>query len=113
MYPHTTGQLLRFQLKSQPSGLELASQYIVKLLQSMNAQAPILVILFGLTILVRLPQPLNALSPILVIVLDIIVFIHPLINVLVAVSIIALQLSLESYILFPLSTLILIKLVQY
>ena len=57
-------------------------------------------------------HPLNALSPIDVTELGIIVFLHPKISVFVAVSIIALQLSRESYLLLPLSTVIDVKLGQ-
>ena len=54
------------------------------------------VTLSGITILVREEMFQNALSPMLVTLLGIIVFLHPLINVFEAVSIIALQFSLES-----------------
>ena len=54
----------------------------------------------------------NTFSPIEVTVLGIIVLLHPEISVFVAVSIIALQLSRESYLLLPLSTVIDVKLGQ-
>lgn len=57
-------------------------------------------------------QPENAYSPILVTLFGIIVLLHPTINILVVVSIIALQLFLESYTLLPLSTSMLVKLLQ-
>ena len=53
---------------------------------------------------VRKEQPLNALRPMLVTELGKVVDWHPTIRVLEAVSIIALQFSRESYIVFPLST---------
>ena len=53
---------------------------------------------------VRPEQLLKAFSPIDVTLLGIIVFLHPKIIELVDVSIIALQLSRESYFLFPFST---------
>ena len=62
--------------------------------------------------MVMLVKPLqleNAQSPILVTELGIIVFLHPLINVFVAVSIMALQFSRESYTELPLSTFMLVK----
>ena len=62
--------------------------------------------------LVKPLQPSNAQSPILVTELGIIVFLHPLINVFVAVSIMALQFSRESYTELPLSTFMLVKPLQ-
>mgnify|MGYP003432417551 CR=1 FL=1 len=59
--------------------------------------------------LVKPLQPKNALPPIEVTELGIIVFLHPLINVFVAVSIMALQFSRESYTELPLSTFMLVK----
>ena len=59
--------------------------------------------------LVKPQQPLNASSPIEVTELGIIVFSHPLINVFVAVSIMALQFLRESYTELPLSTFMLVK----
>ena len=57
-------------------------------------------------------QPSNAESPIEVTELGIIVFLHPNISVLVADSTIALQLFLESYTVFPLSTTMVVKPLQ-
>ena len=57
-------------------------------------------------------QPAKALSPIAIIELDITVFLHPTINLFVVVSMMALQLSLESYILLPSSTAKLVMLGQ-
>lgn len=54
-------------------------------------------------------QLLNAPSPITVMVVGMIVFLHPTINSFCAVSIIALQLSRESYVVLPDSTTILVK----
>ena len=62
--------------------------------------------------LVRPLQPANALPPIEVTELGIIVFLHPLINVFVAVSIMALQFSRELYTELPLSTFMLVKPLQ-
>ena len=62
--------------------------------------------------LVKPLQPENELLPIVVTEFGIIVFLHPLINVFVAVSIMALQFSRESYTELPLSTFILVKPLQ-
>ena len=62
--------------------------------------------------LVKPVQSRNADLPIEVTELGIIVFIHPLINVFVAVSIMALQFSRESYTELPLSTFMLVKPLQ-
>ena len=62
--------------------------------------------------LVKPLQPKNARSPIEVTELGIIVFLHPLINMFVAVSIMALQFSRESYTELPLSTFMLVKPLQ-
>ena len=62
--------------------------------------------------LVKPLQPENELLPIVVTEFGIIVFLHPLINVFVAVSIMALQFSRESYIELPLSTFMLVKPLQ-
>ena len=71
-----------------------------------------LVTLLGISTEVRLVHQMNAHSPILVTLLGITVFLQPKINVLVAVSIIALQLLRESYIEFPLDTTIVVRPVQ-
>ncbi len=55
---------------------------------------------------VKPEQPVKANRPIDVTLLGMVVFLHPAIRVLVAVSIIALQLSRESYLVFPFSTVI-------
>ena len=65
--------------------------------------------------MVTLVKPLqseNASLPIEVTELGIIVFLHPLINMFVAVSIMALQFSRESYTELPLSTFMLVKPLQ-
>ena len=67
---------------------------------------------FGMVTLVRPEQPQNAELPMLVTEFGITVFIHPEINVFVFVSIIALQLSRESYFGFPESTSIVVRLEQ-
>jgi len=68
-----------------------------------------LVTLLGMVMEVRPVQPSNALPPILVTLLGMIVFLHPVIRVFVLVSIMALQLSLESYLLLSASTLMEVK----
>ena len=73
-------------------------------LQPEKAPLPMLVTLFGISMDLRSIQPENALSPILVMLLGIVEFLHPLIIVFDCVSIIALQLLRESYVLFPPST---------
>ena len=74
-------------------------------MQLEKAQLPMLVTLLGMVMEVRLVQPEKALPPMLVTLLGIIVFWQPAIRVFVSVSIIALQLSRESYLVFPVSTL--------
>ena len=71
------------------------------------------VTLFGIEIEVRPLHPRNALKPILVTLFGMTVFLHPAIMVLDAVSIIALQLSRESYLGLPLSTLMEVRLLQF
>ena len=71
-----------------------------------------LVTLLGIVTDVMEVRPENAAYPMLVTLLGITVVLHPLIKVLDALSIIALQLSRESYVLFPLSTIIEVKLEQ-
>ena len=66
----------------------------------------------GLIILVRPVQPEKAKLPILVTEPGMTVFLQPAINELLDVSIMALQLSRESYAMFPLSTSRLSKLSQ-
>ena len=61
---------------------------------------------------VRLEQPEKAYSPILVTPLGMIVFLQPNTNVLLSVSIMALQLSRESYFVFSDSTFIEVRPVQ-
>jgi len=61
---------------------------------------------------VRLLQPAKATIPMLVTLEGIIVFLHPATNVLVAVSMMALQLFRESYTLFAASTWMAVKLLQ-
>ena len=63
------------------------------------------VTLLGIVTEVRPLQPEKALSPMDVTLLGMVVFLQPCINVLLAVSIMALQLSRESYFVLPLSTL--------
>ena len=70
---------------------------LVKVLQSEKAYASMLITPFGISILNKVLQSLNADPPMLVTLFGIFVFLHPIINVLVDVSMIALQLSLLSY----------------
>ena len=63
-----------------------------------------LVTLLGMVTDVKPEQPEKAEEPMLVTLLGITVDLHPTINLFVSVSIIALQLSRESYLSLPLST---------
>ena len=68
----------------------------VKPVQPKKAPSPIVVMLLGIVIDVKPEQPQNAPSPIAVTLTGMTVFLHPVISVLVSVSIIALLLSRES-----------------
>ena len=68
----------------------------VKPVQPLKAPPPMLATEFGISMEVKPVQPLKALFPILVTELGITVFMQPEISVLVEVSIIALQVFLES-----------------
>ena len=81
-------------------------------LQPEKAQPPIAVTELGMETLVKPLQPQKPHLPIEVMQLGMVVFLQPASKVFVAVSIIALQLSLESYLELPLSTTIDSKLVQ-
>ena len=81
-------------------------------MQPKKASSPIDVTLFGMVTEVSPLQSSKADSPMDVTLLGIIVSEHPFIKVLVAVSIMALQLSRESYFGLPLSTLIDVKPLQ-
>ena len=72
--------------------------------QRENTLRPRVVTLFGIVIEVREEQLRKAPLARVVIVLGMIVFLHPLISVLVAVSISALQFSRLSYLALPFST---------
>ena len=78
----------------------------VSLEQSLNARLPILFTELGIAIDVRSEHPSNALPLIYVTEFGITVFLHPKSNVLVSVSIMALQSFLLSYFIFPSSTFI-------
>ena len=78
----------------------------------LKAPSPIFVTLFGILMEVRPEQRENAPEPILVTLLGIMVFLQPKNNVLLAVSIIALQLFRESNVVFPDSTLIEVRPLQ-
>ena len=75
---------------------EFGMLMVVRLEQPENASHWIEVTEFGMLMAVRLEQPKNASSPIEVTEFGIVVFLQPAINVLVAVSIMALQLLRES-----------------
>ena len=64
----------------------------VKPMQLQKASSPMLVTELGIVTDVKPSQPRKAYSPMLVTELGMIVFLHPVISVLVAVSIMALQL---------------------
>ena len=85
---------------------ELGMVMLVSPVQSENADVPMLVIVLGILNSISHVQPLNAYAPMLVTELGITVFLHANIILLVAVSITALQLSRESYLGFPVSTII-------
>ena len=70
---------------------------LVKDVQPLNAELPILVTLSGIVIFVKDLQPLNAALPILVTLFGITVLAHPVIKLFFDVLIIALQLFLLSY----------------
>jgi len=72
--------------------------------QPKNALIPMLVTLLGMVMEVRPEQPANAKPPMLVTLLGTTVFLQPAINLFDALSMIALQLSLESYFVFPCAT---------
>ena len=72
--------------------------------QPEKVTSPMLVTLLGMVTEVREEQPLKAKSPMLVTLLGIIVFLQPATRVLVAVSIIALQLLRLSYVALSSST---------
>ena len=79
---------------------------------SAKAQSPMEVTELGISIETRLVQPPNASIPMEVTELGMMVVLQPLIRVFVAVSMMALQLSRESYTVFPSSTVMVSKLVQ-
>ena len=86
-------------LKQPTSKLQIESGMVmeVKPLQSEKHLSPKLVTEVGIVMEVKLLQPEKHLSPKLVTELGIWLFLHPAINSLVEVRIIALQSSLESY----------------
>ena len=85
---------------------------LVKPVQPLNARSPMLVTDEGMLMLVRPLQLLNAYFPMLVTDEGMVVVLQPATRVLLAVSIMALQLLRESYFVFPASTLMLVKPVQ-
>ena len=85
---------------------------LARLVQLSNAPSPIILTELGMSIPVSSVHPANAPLPILVTELGITVFLQPVIIVLVAVSMIALQLLRESYFGFELATLMLARLEQ-
>ena len=84
----------------------------VRLEQPQKASSPMEVTLFGMVTEVRVEHLQKASSPMEVTLFGMIVFLHPVINVLLSVSIIALQFSRESYFVFPDATLIEVKPLQ-
>mgnify|MGYP003327605298 CR=1 FL=1 len=84
--------------------LEMVTE--VRPLQPLKADCPMLVTLLGIVTEVKPLQPEKAESPILVTLLGIVELLQPRIRVFVAVSIIALQLLRQSYLLLPLATVI-------
>ena len=84
----------------------------VRPLQPRKAETPILVTELGIVREVRPEQFWKAETPILVTLLGIIVFLHPITRTFDSVSMMALQLSLLSYDLFPFSTVIKVILEQ-
>ena len=85
---------------------------LVRLVQPENTPSPILVTDAGMSMLVRPVQPRNALSPMAVTELGTVVFMQPATSVLLAVSMMALQLSRESYAVLPALTFMLARPVQ-
>ncbi len=81
----------------------------VRLMQPENALFPISVTLLGMVMEVRPEQLENAELPLLVTLIGMMVFLHPAIRLFVFVSIIALQLSLESYVELLSSTIIVLR----
>ena len=76
--------------------MELGISMLVRPKHQENAASPIEVTELGISMLVRPEHPSNAELPIEVTELGITVFLQPAINLLLAVSIMALQFSLES-----------------
>ena len=74
--------------------------------QPQNAMCPMFVTPSGMVIEDRMEQPSKALFPMLITPEGMTVLLQPFISVLVLVSIIALQLLRESYVVFPLATVI-------
>ena len=91
-------------LRESYFGLSLATEMVARLEQPRNAQPPMVVTELGMLMSVRLEQPENAPMPMEVTEFGIVVFLQPAINVLVAVSIMALQLLRESYFVLLLAT---------
>ena len=75
-------------------------------MQPLKAEAPIDVTLLGMVMEVRPVQPLKAPTPIDVTLLGIVDFLQPTINEFVSLTMIALQLSRESYLELSLDTVI-------
>ncbi len=81
-------------------------------LQPENAQSLMVVTELGMVTEVRPLQPENALEPMEVTELGMVVFLQPFTSVFVAVSMMALQLSRESYVELPAATTILSRPLQ-
>lgn len=84
----------------------------VKPLQFSKARQSMEVTLLGMVIEVRLLHPWKAPVPMEITLFGITVFLQPNLNLFDAVTIIALQLSRESYIVLPLSTLMEVRPLQ-
>ena len=80
---------------------ELGMVIDVRSVQLLKAPSPMLVTELGMVIDVRLEQTQKAYLPMLVTELGMTVFLLPAIKVLLSVSIMALQLSRESYLVLP------------
>ena len=91
---------------------ELGIVTLVKPLQPWNAPSPMEVTELGIVTLVKPLQSSNAEERMEETELGMVVDLHPAISVLVAVSIMALQLSRESYFGFPELTIMLVKPLQ-
>ena len=106
-------RLLQLEKAELPIFVTLSGIFMEeRLLQPEKTELAILVTLSGMFMVKRLLQPLKAELPIPVTLSGIIVFEHPVINVLLLVSIMALQSLRESYIVLPSATIMETRLLQ-